>query len=125
MTGKELYRPVGVWHSYDDEFLTACGIERLQDTYEWNKQQNGHGVISDHFQGETPEYKEHRLALAACLNADVIFSVVKDGFCYFEVYFSDDPDGPRAVLSLPTDELTAEKIANHAADADEKRWEAE
>jgi hypothetical protein len=54
----------------------------------------------------------------------MIFCGVKDGRCYFEVYFTDDPEGPRAVLSLPTDGLTAEKIANHAAEVDRKRREA-
>lgn len=78
---------------------------------------------SDH--GETPEHRESRLAMCACLNADVIFRGVRDGLCFFEVYFTDDPDGPKAVLSLPTDGLTAEKIANHAAEADRTRREAE
>jgi hypothetical protein len=41
------------------------------------------------------------------------------------VHFTDDSDGPKAVLFLPTDGLTAEKIANHAAEADKKRREAE
>jgi len=75
--------------------------------------------------GETPEQRESRLAMCACLNADVIFRGVRDGRCYFEVYFTDDPDGPKAVLSLPTDGLTAEKIANHSAAVDRKRREAE
>jgi hypothetical protein len=52
------------------------------------------------------------------MNADVAFRGIRDGLCYFEVYFTDDMDGPRAVRSLPTDGLTAEKIANHAAEAD-------
>jgi len=73
--------------------------------------------------GETPEQRESRLAMCACLNADVIFRGVRDGLCYFEVYFTDHPEGPRAVLSLPTDGLTAEKIANHAAEVDRKRRE--
>ena len=47
----------------------------------------------------------------------MIFRGVRDGLCYFEVYFTDDPNGPKAVLSLPTDGLTAEKIAKHAAAA--------
>ena len=75
--------------------------------------------------GETPEQRECRLTMCTCLNADMIFCGVKDGRCYFEVYFTDDPEGPRAVLSLPTDGLTAEKIANHAAEVDRKRREAE
>jgi hypothetical protein len=41
--------------------------------------------------------------------------------CYFEVYFTDDMEGPRAVLSLPTDGLTAEKIAKRAAEAGSRR----
>src|ERR1019366_5653137 len=69
--------------------------------------------------------RESRLAMCACLNADMIFCGVKDGRCYFEVYFTDDPDGPSAILSLPTEGLTAEKISNHAAEADRKRREAE
>src|ERR1022692_145489 len=68
--------------------------------------------------GETPEQRECRLAMCACLNADMIFLGVRDGLCYFEVYFTDDPDGPKAVLSLPTDGLTAEKISKHAVEAD-------
>ena len=67
---------------------------------------------------ETPEQKESRLALSACMNADVAFRGVRDGLCYFEVYFTDDMDGPKAVLSLPTDGLTAEKIVNRAAQED-------
>ena len=74
---------------------------------------------------ETPEQRESRLAMCACLNADLIFRGVRDGWCYFEVYFTDDSDGPKAILSLPTDGLTAEKIANHAAEVDRKRREAE
>jgi hypothetical protein len=70
---------------------------------------------SDH--GELPEQRECRLAMCACLNADMIFCGVRDGLCYFEVYFTGDSDGPKAVLFLPTDGLTAEKIANHAAAA--------
>jgi hypothetical protein len=56
--------------------------------------------------------------VCACLNADVIFRGVRDGLCYFEASFTDDLDGPGVVLSLPTDGLTAEKIANHAAEAE-------
>lgn len=67
---------------------------------------------------ETPDQRESRLAMCACMNADVKFRGVRDGVCYFELCFTDDPDGPRAVLSLPTDGLTAEKIANRAAAAD-------
>jgi hypothetical protein len=67
---------------------------------------------------ETPAQRECRLAMCACLNADVIFRGARDGLCYFEVYFSDDPDGPKVVLFLPTEELTAEKVGNHAAGAD-------
>src|ERR1017187_6185080 len=68
---------------------------------------------SDH--GETPEQQECRLAMCACLNADVIYRGVRDGLCYFEVCFTDDSDGPKAVLFLPTEGVTAEKIGNHAA----------
>ncbi|MGA7294607.1 MAG: hypothetical protein WBW85_18890 [Terriglobales bacterium] len=115
-----------VWHSYDDEFLRACGIEvQREGTFEGHKEHPGDEALSNCFQSETPEDRERRLALAACLNADMIFCGVRDGLCYFEVYFTDEPDGPKAVLSLPTDGLTAERIANHAAEADRKRREAE
>jgi len=67
---------------------------------------------------ETPEQRESRLAMCACMNADVTFRGVRDGLCYFEVYLTDDLDGRGVVLSLPTDGLTAEKIANRAAEAD-------
>jgi hypothetical protein len=70
---------------------------------------------------ETPQQRESRLAMCACMNADVIFRGVRHGLCYFEVYLTDDMDGPRAVLSLPTDGLTAEKMANRAAEADGSR----
>ena len=73
--------------------------------------------MSNCWEGETPAETESRLALAACLNADMIFRGVRDGLCYFEVYFTDDPDGPSAVLSLPTAGLTPERIAKHAAAA--------
>ena len=43
---------------------------------------------------ETPEQRENRLAFAACMNADVAFRAVREGLCYFEVYFTDDLDGP-------------------------------
>ena len=49
---------------------------------------------------ETPEHRESRLAMVACMKADVIFRGVRDGICYFEVYFEDEVDGPRAVLAL-------------------------
>ena len=69
---------------------------------------------SDH--GETPEQRQSRLAMCACLNADVIFRGVRDGLCYFDYYYeSEGHDGPKVTLSLPTDGLTAEKIAKHAA----------
>jgi hypothetical protein len=71
---------------------------------------------SDH--GELPKQRESRLAMCACLNADVIYRGVRDGLCYYEVYFSDEAEGPKAVLSIPTDALTAEKISEHAATAD-------
>jgi hypothetical protein len=71
---------------------------------------------------ETPEQRESRLAMCACMNADVIFLGVRDGLCYFEVYFTDDSDGPRAVLSLPSN--GAQKVANRAAEADGSRRRA-
>jgi hypothetical protein len=74
---------------------------------------------------ETPQQRENRIAMCACMNADVAFRGVRDGLCYFEVYFTDDLDGPRAVLWLPTDGLTAEKLANHAAEAEWDRPRAE
>jgi hypothetical protein len=67
---------------------------------------------------EAPQQRERRLAMCACMNADVAFRGVRDGLCYFEVYFTDDLDGPGVVLSLPTDGLTAEAIANRAAEAE-------
>lgn len=72
---------------------------------------------TDH--GETPEQRECRLAMGACLNADVIYRGVRDGLCYFEVYLTEDPDGPNVTLFLPTEGITAEKISKHAAEADE------
>jgi hypothetical protein len=75
-------------------------------------------MTSNHFEGEAPADMERRLAHCACLNADVVYREVWDGLCFFEVYFTDDPDGPKALLFLPTDGLTAEKIANHAAAAE-------
>ena len=33
------------------------------------------------------------------------------------MYFTDDAEGPKAILFLPTDGLTAEKIGHHAAAA--------
>src|ERR1035438_10080295 len=60
---------------------------------------------------EAPQQRESRLAMSACMNADVAFRGVRDGLCYFEVYLTDDLDGPGVVLSLPADGLTAEKIA--------------
>lgn len=74
--------------------------------------------MANTWSSETREQRESRLAFAACMNADVEFRGVRDGLCYFEVYLTDDPDGPRVILSLPTDGLTAERIANHAAEAD-------
>jgi hypothetical protein len=77
--------------------------------------------MADMWSDETPQQRESRLAMCACMNADVAFRGVRDGLCYFEVYFTDDLDGPGVVLSLPADGLTAEKIANRAAEADGSR----
>ena len=74
-----------------------------------------------HLGDETPEQRENRLAMSGCMNSEVIFRGVRDGLCYFEVYFTDDSDGPRTVLSLPTNGLTAEKVANRAAEAGRRR----
>jgi hypothetical protein len=38
---------------------------------------------------ETPQQRESRLAMCACMNADVAFRGVRDGLCHFEVYFTD------------------------------------
>jgi hypothetical protein len=35
-----------------------------------------------------------------------VYRGVRDGLCYFEVYLTDDPDGPKAVLSCATDPVT-------------------
>jgi hypothetical protein len=97
-----------VWSSYDDGFLKACGIEgQRQDTYKKTRSRYA-----------TTEQATARTCLACCLNADVTYCGVRGDLCYFEVRFMDDPDGPKAILSLPTDGLTAEKIAKHAAGAD-------
>lgn len=102
MTGKELYG------SYDAEFLKACGIAGdCQANYEECKRHDS----------ETPEQRQSRLALAACLNADMIFRGVRDGLCYFDLYYeSDGHDGPKVTLSLPADGITAEKISEYAAE---------
>ena len=71
---------------------------------------------SDH--GETPEQRECRLAMCACLNSDVIYRGVRDGLCYFEVYFKDEAEGPESIFFLPAEGLTAEKVSKHAATAD-------
>ena len=73
---------------------------------------------SDH--GETPEQRESRLAMCACLNSDVIYRGVRDGLCYFEVYFTDESDDPKAVLFLPTEGLTAEKVGQRELSRPEK-----
>ena len=75
--------------------------------------------MSDYWteRGETPQQRECRLAMCACLNVDVIYRGVRDGLCYFEVYLTDDPDGPTVVLFLPAEGLTPEEISNHAAAA--------
>lgn len=67
---------------------------------------------------ETPEETERRLAMSACMKADVIFRGVRDGLCYFEVYFEDETEGPRAVLALFADGITAEQISQRAAEAE-------
>ncbi len=79
--------------------------------------------MSDYWteRGETPEQREYRLAMCACLNSDVIYRGVRDGLCYFEVYLTDDTDGPKAVLFIPTEGLTAERMSTHAATADADR----
>jgi hypothetical protein len=71
---------------------------------------------------ETAEERESRLAMCACLNADMIFRGVRDGLCYFDLYYaSPEHSGPKVTLSLPTQGLTADKIANHAAEWDRRR----
>jgi hypothetical protein len=73
---------------------------------------------------ETTEERESRLAMSACLNADMIFRGVRDGLCYFDLYYaSPEHSGPKVTLSLPTEGLTADKIANHAAAWDRMRHE--
>jgi hypothetical protein len=73
---------------------------------------------------ETAEERESRLAMCACLNADMIFRGVRDGLCYFDLYYaSPEHSGPKVTLSLPTQGLTAEKISNHAAEWDRRRQE--
>jgi hypothetical protein len=73
---------------------------------------------------ETPEERESRLAMCACLNADMIFRGVRDGLCHFDLYYaSPEHSGPKVTLSLPTEGLTAEKIDNHAAEWDRRRQE--
>jgi hypothetical protein len=76
--------------------------------------------MSDYWteRGEKLEQRECRLAMCACLNADVIYRDVRDGLCYFEVYLTDDPEGPKVALFIPTEELTSEKLSTHAATAD-------
>jgi hypothetical protein len=53
---------------------------------------------------ETPEQRESRLAMCACLHADMIFRGVRDGLCYFDLYYaSPEHSGPKVTLSLPTE----------------------
>jgi hypothetical protein len=106
-----------VWHNFDDEFLRACGIERQREgTYEGRGQ---HNRASDH--GETSAERESRIALAACLNADMIFRGVQNGMCFFDLYYeSEGHDGPKVTLSLPAEGLTAERICKHVAEWDER-----
>jgi len=76
------------------------------------------------FGNETAGERESRLAMCACLNADMIFRGVKDGIGYFDLHYSaPEHTGPKVTLSLPAEGLTAEKIANHAAEWDRKRQE--
>lgn len=35
-----------------------------------------------------------------------VYRGVRDGLCYLKVYFTHDPDGPKAVLSRATDAVT-------------------
>jgi hypothetical protein len=75
--------------------------------------------MSDYWteRGEKLEQRECRLAMCACLNADVIYRDVRDGLCYFEVYLTDDPEGPKVALFIPTEELTSDD-STKAARAD-------
>lgn len=74
--------------------------------------------MSNIWSNETPEQRESRLAMVACMRADVNFLGVRDGLCYFEAYLTDDPYGPKAVLTLFADGITPEQIANRVAESD-------
>jgi hypothetical protein len=78
--------------------------------------------MSNIYERETPEETERRVAHCACLNADMIFRGVRDGLCYFDLYYeSAGHNGPKVTLSLPTDGITPEKISKCAADWDQRR----
>jgi hypothetical protein len=76
--------------------------------------------MTNDWSDETPEERESRLAMCACLNADVIFRGVRDGLCYFEVFLAEEgeEDGESVILSISTDGITAERVSSRAAEAD-------
>jgi len=78
--------------------------------------------MSNSWSDETAEQTTARKCLAACLNADMIFCGVRDGLCYFDLYYeSEGHDGPKVTLSVPADGITAEKISKFAAEWYERR----
>jgi hypothetical protein len=79
--------------------------------------------MTNDWSNETPEEGESRLAMAACLNADVIFLGVRAGLCYFEVRLTEEgdaeeEDGESVILSISTNGITAERVSSRAAEAD-------
>jgi len=58
---------------------------------------------------EKPEQRESRLAMCACLNADVIFRGVRHGMCYFEVDLW-------AALGLAQTSISAAEAKNHVGE---------
>lgn len=77
---------------------------------------------SDPWSNETQEETVSRLALCACLNCDVIFRGVRNGLCYFDVYYeSEGHDGPKVTLSVPTEKITAETIGERIKEWDGSR----
>jgi hypothetical protein len=67
---------------------------------------------------ETPDERATRLAMSACLNADVVFLGVREGLCHIEVFLTDEADCESVVLSLPTEGITAQRVSLRAAEAD-------
>ncbi len=110
-------KAIKLWN--DHNFLKSCGIA-LDKERKLTRDELLENCLSD----KTPEERESGLAHCACLNCDVIYRGVRDGLCYFDVYYGAGGEchsGPKITLSVPTEGITAEVIGKRIQEWDRSR----